>query len=92
MARPMSGPKSGTERRMWIFHPQSLYSVLRGTRLITSGGAITAESVLNQNQADLSQDSFGAGGGGVSGAFRCRPIRTLQSAESAQAERIQAIR
>lgn len=40
-----------------------------GTRLITNNGAISAESVWNQNQADLSQDSFGAGGGGVSGAF-----------------------
>jgi kumamolisin len=45
-----------------------------GTRLIASNGAITAESVWNQNQADLSADagpdgSFGSGGGGVSGAF-----------------------
>jgi kumamolisin len=45
-----------------------------GTRLIASNGAITAESVWNQNQADLSPDagpdgSFGSGGGGVSGAF-----------------------
>ncbi|MGA7413219.1 MAG: S53 family peptidase [Bryobacteraceae bacterium] len=40
-----------------------------GTRLITNGGAIAAESVWNQNQADVNQDSFGAGGGGVSGAF-----------------------
>jgi len=45
-----------------------------GTRLLTANGAITAESVWNQNQADLSPDagpdgSFGSGGGGVSGAF-----------------------
>lgn len=45
-----------------------------GTRLITSNGAITAESVWNQNNADLSPQagpdgSFGSGGGGVSGAF-----------------------
>ena len=45
-----------------------------GTRLLTANGAISAESVWNQHQADLSQDagpdgSFGAGGGGVSGAF-----------------------
>jgi kumamolisin len=45
-----------------------------GTRLIATNGAISAESVWNQNQADLSSDagpdgSFGAGGGGVSGAF-----------------------
>jgi kumamolisin len=45
-----------------------------GTRLITANGAISAESVWNQNQADISQDagpdgSFGSGGGGVSGAF-----------------------
>jgi kumamolisin len=45
-----------------------------GTRLIAPNGAISAESVWNQNQADLSPQagpdgSFGAGGGGVSGAF-----------------------
>jgi kumamolisin len=45
-----------------------------GTRLIASNGAISAESVWNQNQADLSPQagpdgSFGSGGGGVSGAF-----------------------
>ena len=45
-----------------------------GTRLLATNGAISAESVWNQNQADTSPDagpdgSFGAGGGGVSGAF-----------------------
>jgi|SRR5215472_579238 len=45
-----------------------------GTRLLTANGAILAESVWNQGQADLSpaagsDGSFGAGGGGVSGAF-----------------------
>jgi len=40
-----------------------------GTRLIAANGAITAESVWNQDQADLPDDSFGSGGGGVSGAF-----------------------
>jgi kumamolisin len=40
-----------------------------GTRLITANGVIIAESVWNQNQADLPDDSFGSGGGGVSGAF-----------------------
>jgi len=45
-----------------------------GTRLLTATGAISAESVWNQNQADLSPEagpdgSFGSGGGGVSGAF-----------------------
>jgi kumamolisin len=45
-----------------------------GTSLITANNAISAESVWNQNQADLSPDagpdgSFGSGGGGVSGAF-----------------------
>lgn len=45
-----------------------------GTRLLTANGAISAESVWNQGQADLSQNagpdgSFGSGGGGVSGAF-----------------------
>jgi kumamolisin len=45
-----------------------------GTRLLTASGAISAESVWNQHQADLSPEagsdgSFGSGGGGVSGAF-----------------------
>ena len=45
-----------------------------GTRLLTANGAISAESVWNQGQADLSpaagaDGSFGSGGGGVSGAF-----------------------
>ena len=40
-----------------------------GTRLITANGAIVAESVWNQNQADVPVDSFGSSGGGVSGAF-----------------------
>jgi kumamolisin len=43
-----------------------------GTRLIVNNGAIASESVWNQNKADLSQGetgSFGASGGGVSGAF-----------------------
>jgi len=40
-----------------------------GTRLLASNGAISAESVWNQRQADVSGDSFGSGGGGVSGAF-----------------------
>jgi kumamolisin len=45
-----------------------------GTRLLTTNGAISSESVWNQNQADLSPEagadgSFGSGGGGVSGAF-----------------------
>ena len=45
-----------------------------GTRLITANGVIAAESVWNQNQADLSSNaspdgSFGSGGRGVSGAF-----------------------
>jgi kumamolisin len=45
-----------------------------GTHLMATNDAIAAESVWNQNQADVSPDagpdgSFGAGGGGVSGAF-----------------------
>jgi kumamolisin len=45
-----------------------------GTHLVAANDAISAESVWNQNQADVSPDagpdgSFGAGGGGVSGAF-----------------------
>jgi kumamolisin len=45
-----------------------------GTRLIAANGAISAESVWNQHQADLSPEvgpdgSFGSGGGGVSGVF-----------------------
>ena len=40
-----------------------------GTRLIAHNGAISAESVWNQHAADTANDSFGSGGGGVSGAF-----------------------
>ena len=45
-----------------------------GTRLLVNNNAIASESVWNQGRADLSPDagpegSFGAGGGGVSGAF-----------------------
>jgi kumamolisin len=40
-----------------------------GTRLIAPQGSIAAESVWNQNAADTVNDSFGSGGGGVSGAF-----------------------
>lgn len=45
-----------------------------GTSLLTTNGAISSESIWNQNQADLSPQagpdgSFGSGGGGVSGAF-----------------------
>jgi kumamolisin len=40
-----------------------------GTRLIALNGVIEKESVWNQNSADVKDDSFGSGGGGVSGAF-----------------------
>jgi kumamolisin len=40
-----------------------------GTRLLATNGAITGESIWNQHQADLSRDTFGSGGGGVSGTF-----------------------
>ena len=53
-----------------------------GTRLIAASGAISAESVWNQQAADTSADagpdgSFGATGGGVSGAF---PLPAYQNA------------
>lgn len=64
------GPKEWDGKAHVDFPSSSPYILsCGGTRLITSGTAIAAESVWNQNQADLSQDSFGAGGGGVSGAF-----------------------
>jgi kumamolisin len=40
-----------------------------GTSITVSGGAITNETVWNQNEADTQDDSFGASGGGVSGVF-----------------------
>jgi kumamolisin len=40
-----------------------------GTRLEAAGTSITRESVWNQGQADLQDDSFGASGGGVSAFF-----------------------
>jgi kumamolisin len=64
------GPKEWDGKPHVDFPSSSPYILsCGGTRLITNGTAITAESVWNQNQADLNQDSFGAGGGGVSGAF-----------------------
>jgi kumamolisin len=64
------GPKEWDGKAHVDFPSSSPYILsCGGTRLITNGTAISAESVWNQNQADLSQDSFGAGGGGVSGAF-----------------------
>ncbi len=53
-----------------------------GTRLVATAGAISAESVWNQHAADTSADagpdgSFGASGGGVSGAF---PLPAYQNA------------
>ena len=50
-----------------------------GTRLIAAGGKITKESVWNQNSADVRDDSFGSGGGGVSRAF---PLPAYQSKAS----------
>jgi kumamolisin len=50
-----------------------------GTRLIASGSRITKESVWNQNSADVRDDSFGSGGGGVSRAF---PLPAYQSKAS----------
>jgi kumamolisin len=70
-----------TGPRMWdgkahVDFPSSSAFALScgGTHLITANDAISAESVWNQNQADVSPDagpdgSFGASGGGVSGVF-----------------------
>jgi len=40
-----------------------------GTNITVASGAVTAETVWNQNSADTQGDSFGASGGGVSGVF-----------------------
>jgi kumamolisin len=50
-----------------------------GTRLIAPQGQITTESVWNQNSADTVNDSFGSGGGGVSGAFALPAYQTKAS-------------
>ncbi len=64
------GPKEWDGKAHVDFPSSSPYALsCGGTRLITSGTAIAAESVWNQNQADVQDDSFGSGGGGVSGAF-----------------------
>jgi kumamolisin len=69
------GPKPWDGQAHVDFPSASPFSLsCGGTRLITANGAISAESVWNQNQADLSPEagpdgSFGSGGGGVSGAF-----------------------
>jgi kumamolisin len=41
-----------------------------GTRLLAPQGKITGESVWNQQSADLVNDSFGSGGGGVAASFK----------------------
>jgi kumamolisin len=69
------GPKAWDGKAHVDFPSSSPFALsCGGTRLITANGAISVESVWNQNQADLSPDagpdgSFGSGGGGVSGAF-----------------------
>ena len=69
------GPKVW-DGRAHVDFPSSSPFVLScgGTHLLAANDVISAESVWNQNQADVSPDagpdgSFGAGGGGVSGAF-----------------------
>jgi kumamolisin len=67
------GPKAWDGKAHVDFPSSSPFALsCGGTRLITNNGAISAESVWNQNQADLSEEpdgSFGSGGGGVSGFF-----------------------
>ena len=69
------GPKAWDGKAHADFPSSSPFALsCGGTRLITANGAISAETVWNQNQADVSPDagpdgSFGSGGGGVSGAF-----------------------
>jgi kumamolisin len=69
------GPKVWDGKAHVDFPSSSPFSLsCGGTHLVTADNAISAESVWNQNQADVSPDagpdgSFGAGGGGVSGAF-----------------------
>jgi kumamolisin len=65
-----AGPKEWDGKPHVDFPSSSPYALsCGGTRLITNGTTIVSESVWNQNQADIQQDSFGSGGGGVSGAF-----------------------
>jgi kumamolisin len=70
-----SGPKAWDGKAHVDFPSSSPFALsCGGTRLLTANGAISAESVWNQNQADVSaaagpDGSFGSGGGGVSGAF-----------------------
>jgi len=70
-----AGPKAWDGKAHVDFPSASPFALsCGGTRLITENGAISAESVWNQNLADLSPEagpdgSFGSGGGGVSGAF-----------------------
>ena len=69
------GPKAWDGKAHVDFPSSSPFALsCGGTHLATTNDAISAESVWNQNQADVSPDSgpdgsFGAGGGGVSGAF-----------------------
>jgi kumamolisin len=69
------GPRAWDGKAHVDFPSSSPFSLsCGGTRLLTTNGSISAESVWNLGQADLSPDtgpdgSFGSGGGGVSGAF-----------------------
>jgi len=69
------GPKAWDGKAHVDFPSSSPFALsCGGTRLVIANDAISSESVWNQNQADVSPDagpdgSFGAGGGGVSGAF-----------------------
>jgi len=69
------GPKDWDGKAHVDFPSSSPFALsCGGTRLVIANDAISSESVWNQNQADVSPDagpdgSFGAGGGGVSGAF-----------------------
>lgn len=69
------GPKAWDGKAHVDFPSASPFALsCGGTRLLAPNGTISAESVWNQNQADLSADagpdgSFGSGGGGVSGTF-----------------------
>jgi kumamolisin len=74
------GPKEWDGKAHVDFPSASPFILSCGaTRLIASQGTITAETVWNQHSADIAADSFGSGGGGVSGAF---PLPAYQAKAS----------
>src|ERR1035438_8295468 len=71
------GPKEWDNLPHADFPASSPYALACGaTNIQVANGAITAETVWNQNEADTQSDSFGSSGGGISEFF---PVPSYQA-------------